>query len=260
MNLLSPEAFLSNIRSALGHRPDVRRTPPGDLFPDVPSAQSRRLLARFRGRNPDDRGPLLEALQTAAGPINLTVFPAESVAAARGFVVGLASEKSTEWGEAKQVCSWRHPLIERLDLAPAVESLGIPVIMPVAAAGAPPAGLSTEVRADFAEGVRNSFIGLTSADYCVADTATLVMRTNPAQPRSVSLVPSIHVAVIRAEQLVADLKELYAILRWQAGSEPADPGTCLTFISGPSKTADIEATLVHGAHGPRELHLIVLLD
>jgi L-lactate dehydrogenase complex protein LldG len=72
------------------------------------------------------------------------------------------------------------------------------------------------------------------------------------------LVPSIHLAVITADRIVADFKELYAALRWGDPSHAVDLTNCLTFISGPSKTADIEATLVHGAHGPRALVLVVI--
>jgi len=100
---------------------------------------------------------------------------------------------------------------------------------------------------------------VTSADFCLADTATLVLRNRPGQPRSVALVPSIHIAVITLDQIVADMKELFALLRWVAHF-PAGRAfpNYMSFISGPSKTADIEATMVHGAHGPREVHLFVI--
>ena len=94
----------------------------------------------------------------------------------------------------------------------------------------------------------------------MAESATLVLPIRPGQPRSISLVPSIHIAVITADQILANFKELYALLRWGPKGEGAELDNCLSFISGPSKTADIEATLVHGAHGPRELILIVLVS
>jgi L-lactate dehydrogenase complex protein LldG len=103
-----------------------------------------------------------------------------------------------------------------------------------------------------------SFIGLTSADFCMADTATLVLRNRPGQPRSVALVPSIHVAVIALDQILADMKELFALLRWDERFRAEGLSNYMSFISGPSKTADIEATMVHGAHGPREVHLFVI--
>jgi len=104
----------------------------------------------------------------------------------------------------------------------------------------------------------NAFIGITSADYCIAETATLTMKTRPGQPRCVSLLPSIHVAVVRLDQILWNLKELYLLLKWDSYEQAEGITDCMTFISGPSKTADIEATLVHGAHGPRELYLFVL--
>jgi L-lactate dehydrogenase complex protein LldG len=73
-----------------------------------------------------------------------------------------------------------------------------------------------------------------------------------------SLVPSIHIAVITADQVLADFEELYAVLRWQRADRTVDLSTCMTFISGPSKTADIEATLVHGAHGPKAMWLYII--
>jgi L-lactate dehydrogenase complex protein LldG len=101
---------------------------------------------------------------------------------------------------------------------------------------------------------------VTGADFCLADTATLVLITRPGQARSVSLLPSIHVAVVDAGRLLADLAELYTLLRWDAAGDgkPEKVFSTMTLICGPSKTADIEATLVQGAHGPRELHLIVV--
>ena len=101
-----------------------------------------------------------------------------------------------------------------------------------------------------------SYIGVTAADFCIADTATLVMRTRPGQARSVSLVPSVHVAVISLDQILEDLAELYYRLKWDPREK--DLTNAMTFISGPSKTADIELVMVHGAHGPREVTVVVI--
>jgi L-lactate dehydrogenase complex protein LldG len=84
------------------------------------------------------------------------------------------------------------------------------------------------------------------------------MRTRAGQARSVSLVPAIHIAVIELKQIIADLKELYALLKWDPQEKKEGLTNCMTFISGPSKTADIEATMVRGAHGPREVHVYVI--
>jgi L-lactate dehydrogenase complex protein LldG len=97
-----------------------------------------------------------------------------------------------------------------------------------------------------------SFIGITAPNIGVADSATLIQLTEPGCPRSTSLVPSLHIALLRRENLVADLGEAYALLREKAQLDS------FVFITGPSKTADIEAQMVHGAHGPREVQLLIL--
>jgi L-lactate dehydrogenase complex protein LldG len=94
----------------------------------------------------------------------------------------------------------------------------------------------------------------------MADTASLVMRTRPGQARSVSLVPSIHIGVIYLNQIIRDLKELYALISFDPQMQLEGLTNCMTFISGPSKTADVEATMVHGAHGPREVYVHVISD
>jgi L-lactate dehydrogenase complex protein LldG len=175
-------------------------------------------------------------------------------------VAGLVAEKQPEWGEAKSVAAWRHPLIDRLGLEEALARLQVPLRV------TQPINPSAGRECDQAErdrqraGIIASFIGVTAADFCMADTATLVMRNRPGQPRSVALVPSIHVAVITLDQILVDMKELFALLRWDERFRQEGLSNYMSFISGPSKTADIEATMVHGAHGPREVHLIVVAE
>jgi L-lactate dehydrogenase complex protein LldG len=106
--------------------------------------------------------------------------------------------------------------------------------------------------------VAQAFMGITSADFCLADTATLVMKTRPGHARSASLVPEIHAAVIRREQIIADLGQLYYLLTHDPDQIQEGLTNCLSLISGPSKTADIELCMVYGVHGPREVHLFVL--
>lgn len=76
---------------------------------------------------------------------------------------------------------------------------------------------------------------------------------------AVSLVPSVHVAVIKASQILSDFVSFYAMLEQQQ-SDPETLTRRMTLISGPSKTGDIELVMVHGAHGPRALHLVVIDD
>ena len=96
--------------------------------------------------------------------------------------------------------------------------------------------------------------GITGTLAGVADTGTLVLRPDAQEPRTLSLVPPVHVAVLMASTLHASLS---AALR--ALAPQADMPTNLLLVSGPSKTADIQQTLAYGAHGPKEL-VIVLVD
>lgn len=95
-------------------------------------------------------------------------------------------------------------------------------------------------------------IGITIADGAIAETGTLI-QANPARmPRTMSLVPPIHICILDARKIYKDMQS--ALMAMQI--EHPMPSN-LIFISGPSKTADIQQTLAYGAHGPREL--IVLL-
>jgi L-lactate dehydrogenase complex protein LldG len=90
----------------------------------------------------------------------------------------------------------------------------------------------------------------------VADTGTLVLWPDADEPRTLSLVPPVHIAVLRASRLYASLPAAMAALLRTGG--PGLPSNLL-LVSGPSKTADIQQVLAYGAHGPKEL-VIVLVD
>lgn len=93
--------------------------------------------------------------------------------------------------------------------------------------------------------------GLTACQLAIAETGTLVLDSSAERHRLVSLLPRLHLALCRADQIVATLREALAHF------EPGPPPT-VTFITGPSRTADIELELVVGVHGPEELHVLLL--
>lgn len=97
--------------------------------------------------------------------------------------------------------------------------------------------------------------GFTVARSGLAATGTLVVVPDASAPRTVSLVPPLHVALIHARTLHADLHAAVAAERWRDGMP-----TNLVMISGPSKTSDIQQTTAYGAHGPRALWVIVVTD
>lgn len=103
------------------------------------------------------------------------------------------------------------------------------------------------------EACTSADVGITSADYALADTGTLVMLSSPAEARMISLVPPAHIAVVPAARILSGLDELFSIL-----PNPARITSSMVLITGPSRTGDIEMTLVRGVHGPGELTVIVV--
>lgn len=94
--------------------------------------------------------------------------------------------------------------------------------------------------------------GFTRAAAALAETGSLVLETGPQEPRQLSLVPPLHIALVFEHDLTASFQTLVEQQRWEAGMP-----TNVLLVSGPSKTADIQQTLAYGAHGPKQL--VVLL-
>ena len=245
--------FISRVKRALEVSAEDNRQY-RRLFPDPPMEAVQSVLDRVENRSVEQRQELLLQLIEAGKPINLNVIAKKDVYTVATAIAELVRKKTPEWGHAKQVAVWKHPLIDRLKLADVLAFQDIAVH--------DTAFTDTETETDSRNRIRkqiiDSFIGVTSADYCVADSATLVIKTQPGLARAVSLVPTIHIAVIEIDRIIADLKELYTLIKHDPEYDKQGITNCLTFISGPSKTADIEAVMVHGAHGPRELHLFVI--
>ena len=97
--------------------------------------------------------------------------------------------------------------------------------------------------------------GFTVARSGIASTGTLIVEPDTGSPRSVSLAPPLHIALVHAHTLFPDMHAAAKAERWRDGMP-----TNLVLISGPSKTSDIQQTLAYGAHGPRELWVVIVTD
>jgi L-lactate dehydrogenase complex protein LldG len=109
----------------------------------------------------------------------------------------------------------------------------------------------------FPEDLQNAEVGVTTCEALVARLGSIMVSTGQLAGRRTFVYPEIHVVLAYTSQLVNDLKDAFA--KFRKKYEPRIPSMA-TFITGPSRTADIEKTLVIGAHGPRELYVFLLED
>jgi len=131
---------------------------------------------------------------------------------------------------------WNTPHLNQLKIAAHLSALGVEIISPTA---------------DTLTGTRKHEIaqcdlGITEADYLLPETGTIVLHASAEMPRAVSLAPRIHLAIVRPEMLHPDMHQVFA---------EAKDNNYLVFITGPSRTADIELTTTLGVHGPKELYV-----
>ena len=107
-------------------------------------------------------------------------------------------------------------------------------------------------------------VSITSAPHAVAETGTLAMFSGPDHPSTLNFIPETHVVVLPASRLVKSYEDVWDAMR----EEAADPGSgrgglpprTVNFVTGPSRSGDIEQTLLLGAHGPRRLHIVIVED
>ena len=125
---------------------------------------------------------------------------------------------------------WETPRLKLLGIAETLNSLGVDLVPP---------------NADKYE-MATCDLGVTEAEYLLPETGTLVLQSSAGKPRAVSLLPRVHLAIVGPEMLRADMHQVFA---------EAKERHYLVFITGPSRTADIELTVTLGVHGPRNLYV-----
>lgn len=219
------EAFLQRVRQAVkeGNRAGVAAViePRGGVG--------------YQGAGPDPVARFCQQLTTAGGQAHVVADAA--TAAAR--VVSLVQSKS-----AAHVLLGTGPYLDPLGLVERLAALNIRVTSV--------AGLTPETAREPFFGAE---IGISGVAALIAETGSIVMAARPDEPRSVSLLPPLHIAVAHRSQVVPDLFDLFQQLGF-AGAMPS----CLTLITGPSKTGDIELKLVTGVHGPGEVHVVLISE
>lgn len=231
--------FLADIRKALGYSAHDARTTQecASLFA---SADDAAVLERVQYRTHVEKQALLKTLQENGEKISLDIHPVKSLVDAAGRIVEIVAATEPEFGQSKQLIQHEDAVLEELQLWRRFSGKAVQVHTAYAVDG--------QVR----EKSIASYVGLTAPRWAVAESATIVELGKPGRPPSTSLVPSVHIALIHVKDVLAELSEVYALLRQKTVEH-----SCV-FISGPSKTADIEAHMVYGVHGPRQMHLIVV--
>jgi len=102
--------------------------------------------------------------------------------------------------------------------------------------------------------VGEDLVSVTGAFAGIAESGTLVLLSGPHSPTTLNFLPGDHLVVLAAERVLPAMEDIWARLRAREGGMPRT----VNFITGPSRTADVEQTMQEGAHGPRRLHLLLI--
>ncbi len=103
-------------------------------------------------------------------------------------------------------------------------------------------------------------VGITGCFCALAETGTLVLLSGPETHASTHLLPETHIALVPASRIVATMEDAFDLMRKERGDVQQMMPRAVNMVSGPSRTGDIEQTIVLGAHGPFRVHLVVLAD
>lgn len=217
------EQMLQRIREAVreGNRADGRLA----LIPE-------RGRIGYQGAGADPLECFRIALTAAGGQLHVVEDRAAAVAA----VLDLVRSHSV-----RRVLLGRGGVLDALPILEPLRAGGVEIVDVLAGGGARTEWFAAD-------------LGLSGVDYLLAETGSIVLASHPDQPRSLSLLPPIHIAVAERRQLLPDLFDLFSALGTNGENLPAG----LTIITGPSKTGDIELRLVTGVHGPGEVHVILI--
>lgn len=229
------EEILGKINRALGSEAKPGPSRPGGARA---SSDDARLSLEIRSRCEREREGLVAQFESELLQIGVRFYRAATTDAAAEYIEQTALER-----KAKTIIAADAEGVEKIGLQKRLDSNGIRYVTEASDAGFRPIAIEAG-------------IGVSGVDYALADTGTLVLLAGRGQARSISLLPPVHIAIVERDQIVSGLDDLFQLLRFEKGL--SDLGSAITFITGPSRTADIELTLVVGVHGPQELHVVII--
>ncbi|MEC7748343.1 MAG: lactate utilization protein [Chloroflexota bacterium] len=235
--------FLRSVREALG-REDV---PPAEPYPRLTETQAelKDQAAQIHLKLEENLPALLDKLAEMAALGGWNVHRASGVEEALGYIESVARDS-----EATNIVRSAQDVFDQIPIDAALTNLGLKVTTVLRDDETPREALREEIR--------QSGIGITGADYALAETGSLIVLPRRGLSRLVSLVPPVHIALVRPEDILESLDDLFLLRRLEYHQRGGEMGSYLNFITGPSRTADIEMTIVEGVHGPKEVHMVIL--
>jgi L-lactate dehydrogenase complex protein LldG len=231
---------MSTSREKILHKLRAARRP----FPDAPP----RPAQYHPVTQPEDTAPsaLMERFSQEMTALQGEVFIADGEEAARAQVLELLASHKT-----RRIAAWHFKHIPLSGLYSAIRKAGYTIDYGAVRNENPDARQREITQLETAE------VGLTGADAVAATTGTLIVSAGPGKGRIPTVLPPVHIAVVRLGQFVPHLEDWLAQER-AAGSVTLKNSANLCFISGPSRTADIEMQRVLGVHGPRRVQVVVI--
>lgn len=245
-NLLTREQMLHKIGTALRKKTDDSAATPGDLaLPDLgpvlPIISPEDLVATFE-----------DELRKVGGYTYRAQNRAE-VAEALGRV--LKMDRPGQPVRFEGMVLSRNPLLARAGIKEVIEGLGISAWPWLAVTGS---GLAPQDERTYREHCFSADAGVTGVDFALAESGSLVITSRTEGSQLSSLAPPIHIALYLRSQVAGSLEEVLGRLA-DRGLAPGDSsGRSVVFVTGTSRTADIEQILIRGVHGPREVHAVLL--
>ena len=234
-------------------------------------------IRKALGRPPDGSPLVSERALPSAAPLYgvLPIIPAEELLpkfeAELTKVAGVAHRAANRQGleetlrtilsqaNAASVVLSRNPLLAELALEPLFRKwdMGVSVWQALREGDA---AVPESSRKAFSETSFAARVGITGVEFALAETGSLIVTSWTEGAQLASLAPPVHVALYRRPQLVASLDEVLEGLIRAGAPGQALPGRSVVFVTGTSRTADIEQILIRGVHGPGELHAVLVED